>query len=148
MYSEKVWKLNYFDIWNNSCEIVFLLSLLHFSLCSNSKLYDTGTWHYCKWSKFYYIDFTSHAAMRLAEGQSASSHRPSTESRLLAVQKPECVPGKISGCLPLCSPPAQPNNVRLDNGPSYSRQYQETNGALAYWKNQRSHLIGFSKEFF
>lgn len=41
-----------------------------------------------------------------------------------------------------------PNNVWLDNCPSHSRQYQETNGALAYCKNQRSCLIGFSMGFF
>lgn len=136
------------DIWNNSHETLFLLPLLHFLLCSSSKLCDTGTRHYYKWPKVSNIDFTSHTTMRWAQGIDANSHRPSRESRLLVVQKPERIAGKMSGCLPLCSPPAQPNNVRLDNGPSYSQQYRETNGALAYWKNQRSHLIGFSKEFF
>lgn len=140
------WNQITFDHWNNSHETVSFLHLLHSSFCSNSELYDTGTWHYCKLSKFYCTDFTSYGAMRLAQGQDASSHRPSRESGLLVVQKPGHVPGKISGSWPLCSPQAQPRILQVDNDPSQSRGDQDQQ--WTYWEKSNTSFNMFFKIIF
>lgn len=118
------------------------------SFCSNSGLFDTGARHSCKWPTFYCIDFTSHAATRLAQGQGASSHMPSMESGLMVVQKHGHIPGKIPGCWPLCSPPAQPRNFQLDNGPSQPRWDQETNWAWTHWEKSKISFNRFFKRIF